>query len=156
MRVVLDISGDVQLNRELVGVSGRGQDMRPAFAAVLDLWRSETTEQFATEGQHASGGWAPLKPATVAAKRRKGQRPEILRATDALMRSLTVPGDPNEIARMTETELDYGSKLPYAGVHQNPKPGNPLPQRRPVALTERARANSVKIIQRYLMTGEVA
>ena len=154
MRVVLDIAGDVQLNRELLGVSGRAVDMRPAFVAILDLWRAETAEQFGTEGQHASGGWKPLRPATAAAKRRRGQRPEILRATDALMRSLVEPHDGNPIARVTPSELEYGTKVEYAKFHQLGT--RRMPRRRPVALTEGARQRTVKIVQRFLVTGELA
>lgn len=155
MRLLLDIAGDIQLNRELTRVSTRAQDPRPAFEAIADLWIAETRKQFATEGRHASGGWKPLKTATVKAKQRAHQRPEILRATDDLLKSLTEREDENMILDISTTELGYGSKLPYAAAHQNPKASNPLPQRRPVALTETARRDTVKILQRFLITGEI-
>ncbi len=51
-------------------------------------------------------------------------------------------------------ELDYGSKLPYAEFHQ--RGTRKMPQRRPVEFTESARRNTIKILQRYLITGELA
>jgi hypothetical protein len=158
VRIIFEVAGDVQLNRDILRVGARARDMSPAFGRVADLWIEETAVQFATEGRHASGGWKPLKQTTVDAKRRAGLRPEILRAHDALMRSLTSPTqtDPNMVLTIKPDELDYGSKLPYAEVHQNPKPGNPLPRRRPVEFTEKTRRDTIKILQRFLITGEVA
>jgi hypothetical protein len=153
VRIIFEVAGDVQLNRDIVRVGQRAQDMTPAFEQVADLWISETRTQFATEGRHASGGWKPLKQATIDAKRRQNLRPEILRAHDDLLHSLTVRGDTNMVLTITPGELDYGSKLPYAEVHQRPKPGNPLPQRRPVEFTESARRDTIKILQRFLLTG---
>ena len=156
MRILFEVAGDRQLNRELLGVGDRAGDARPALEAIADLWIVETREQFATEGRHASGGWKPLKSATILAKRRRRLRPEILRATDALMDSLTKRGDDNMILHVSAGELDYGSRLPYAGAHQNPRSTNPLPRRRPVEFTEATRRASVKILQRWLVTGELA
>jgi hypothetical protein len=158
VRILFEVSGDRQLDRDILRVGDRARDMSPAFERVADPWIEETAVQFATEGRHASGGWKPLKDSTVAAKRREHLRPEILRAHDRLMRSLTSPTqtDPNMILKIRPGELDYGSKLPYAGAHQNPKPGNPLPRRRPVEFTEKTRRDTIKILQRYLITGEVA
>lgn len=155
MQIFLSIDGDVQLNRELLRVGQNAGDLKPAFEVISRLWIGETKAQFATQGAHASGGWKPLKPSTVLAKRRKHLRPEILRATDALLRSLTVKGDPNMVLKIGETELDYSSKVPYVGAHQNPRPGSRLPQRRPVEFTETARRNTVKVLQRWIFTGEL-
>lgn len=152
MRIEFSVYGDVQLNRDILRVSGRAQNMAPAFARVLELWRHETAAQFESEGDHASGGWQPLAVATVESKQRQGLRPEILRATDALLRSLTT-GDENAIVRITPSELDYGTRLPYGRFHQRGTVR--MSQRRPVAFTEGARRATIKILQRYLITGEV-
>lgn len=156
MRILFEVSGDVQINREL-GLAGvRATDAAPAFEAIADFWIAETKDQFATEGRHASGGWKPLKPATLEAKRRKKLRPEILRATDRLLTSLTVKGSDEMILQVGPTELAYGSAVPYVGAHQRPRASSHLPQRRPVEFTEQARRTTVKILQRWVLTGEAA
>lgn len=153
MRFTFEIAGDKLVERELTRFGDRAVNAAPAFSAIAGVMIEETAEQFATQGQHASGGWKPLKPSTLRTKELAGERPEILRATDALMRSLTVPTDPNMLLAIGPTELDYGSKLVYAGAHQNPKPTSNLPQRRPVEFTEAAKRRMVKILQRHLVEG---
>jgi phage gpG-like protein len=155
MRILFDVSWDVQINRKLLRVGAHSTDASPAFEAIADFWIAETREQFATEGRHASGGWKPLTPATLEAKRRKKLRPEILRATDRMLNSLTVRDDGDMILEISPTELAYGSKVPYVGAHQRPKATSHLPQRRPVEFTETARRTTVKILQRFILTGEV-
>lgn len=155
MNLQFAIAGDVQIDRKILRVAGRMVDARPAFVAIGNLLIDETKEQFDTEGQHASGGWKPLKEATVERKRRLGLRLEILQETGSLIDSLTAKGDPNMVFKPTRSQIEFGSKLPYAEAHQNPKPGSHLPRRRPIELTERARRESVRILQRYLITGVV-
>lgn len=155
MKILFDVAGDVQINRELLRVGANASDSAPAFASIADFWIDETKEQFATEGRHASGGWKPLQPATLERKRRNHLRPEILRATDRMMDSLTVKGDSDMILEISASELLFGSKVPYVGAHQRPKATSPLPQRRPVEFTETARRQTVKILQRWVLTGEL-
>jgi hypothetical protein len=57
------------------------------------------------------------------------------------------------IAQIGRDELAWGSRIGYGAAHQNPQPGSPLPRRRPVEFTEAARRRTVKILQRYLVTG---
>lgn len=157
MRIEISIAGDKQVNREILRVGERAVDAAPAFSAIADLLIEETAEQFATEGRHASGGWKPLKESTLREKEHAGFGGRgILERTLKLEDSLTKRGDSNMILEIGPAELAYGSRLPYAGAHQNPKPGSRLPQRRPVELTEDARRRVIKILQRWIMVGEVA
>jgi hypothetical protein len=155
MRIIFEVAGDKQIDRELLRISGRAQDATPAFESIAGLWIEETRQQFESEGRHASGGWKPLKPETLRAKQRHGLRPEILRAHDLLLHSLTQRRDSNMVLEIGPTGIAYGSKLPYAAAHQNPRSTNPLPRRRPVEFTEATRVETVKRLQRYLLTGEV-
>jgi len=156
MQVFLSVNGDVQLNRQLLRVGENAADLKPAFEVISRLWIGETKLQFASQGAHASGGWKPLNPATVLAKRRKHLRPEILQATKRLMFSLTYKGSSDMVLNIGADQLEYGSKVPYVGAHQNPRPGSRLPQRRPVEFTETARKETVKVLQKWVMTGELA
>lgn len=156
MRLLFEVSGDRQIERELLRFGERAGDMTPAFDRIVDLFADETADQFDTAGVHASGGWQPLRPATSREKERLGVNNGILRRTFALEDSLTHRGDPNMLLEVGPDELVWGSQLPYARYHQNPGPGSHLPRRRPIELTEGARRSAVRILQRYLMSGEVA
>lgn len=154
MRLTFEVSGQKLVNRELLRVGAYAGDAAPAFEAIAALMMTETREQFASEGGHASGGWAPLKPATVAAKQRGGFRPEILRRTDNLLHSLTIKGDPNQVLEITGQSLLFGSSLPYAEYHQTGTAT--MPMRRPLAFTQQARVGMTKILQRWILVGELA
>lgn len=156
MRIVFEVAGDKQLDREILRVGDRAVDAAPAFAAIADLWISETREQFNTQGRHGSGGWAPLSPATMMQKRGRFARGEIqhleiLRATDRLRDSLVDRGSDDMVLDIQPGSLTYGTKVPYAGFHQTGT--RRMPRRRPVELTERARVESVKIMQRFIIGG---
>lgn len=157
MRFTFEIAGDKQIERELLRVGSRSTNAAPAFSAIADFMIEETRLQFDTQGGHGSGGWQPLQAATVRAKVRHHPPldPRILHATLALAHSLTDRGDKNMVLDIRPQELRYGSKLPYAAAHQNPKSSNPLPQRRPIAFTEHARREIIRKLQRYLVTGDV-
>lgn len=156
MRFTFEVAGDTLVERELLRVGDAARDARPAFDLIAGLMMRETGEQFDTEGRHASGGWKPLKPATLRAKQLKGLDPRILHATGTLERSLTRPGDANQILEVGPQELRFGSRLAYAGAHQNPRPTSRLPRRAPLAFTETAKREMIKILQRWLLTGEAA
>lgn len=154
MQIVFEISGEKQVNRELLRVGEYAGDARPAFSAIADLIMDETAEQFASEGRHASGGWKPLADSTLREKARLGFGSRgILERTLDLERSLTVRGDANQILEIEPDALTFGSSLRYGDYHQL---GRGVPQRRPVELTEDARRRVVKVLQRWILTGEVA
>lgn len=155
MRISFEVAGEKQIERELLRTGAYASNAEPAFKVIGELLMRETGEQFATEGRHGSGGWAPLKPATVLFKQRHGFRPQILQRTGSLLDSLTVHGDANLIFETGPQHLLYGTRLPYAEAHQRPKPGSPLPRRRPLEFTETARRAAVKILQRWIITGEL-
>lgn len=161
MRLTFEIAGDKLVERRLERFAGYAGDASPAFARIADLMRSETAKQFESQGRHASGGWKPLSRAYLEEKKRRLARGQvrslaILHATLALGKSLTSGsgasgGDSNQILRITRDSLEYGSRLPYAGAHQNPRPGSRLPQRRPVQFTETAKREMVRILQAHLI-----
>jgi phage gpG-like protein len=155
VRLTFEILGDKVVDRDLIRIGARITDARPALEAVATLMMSETGEQFDSQGARASGGWAPLKPATILSKRARGlEDPErILYATGALLRALTQRDDPNQLLEVHEDELLYGTTLPYAAFHQTGT--RKMPQRRPVEFTEDTRREIVKLVQRFALTGEV-
>lgn len=155
MRLVFEVAGDKLIERELLRFGEYAQNATPAFEAIGGLMMDETGRQFDTEGAHASGGWAPLAQSTIRRREHRGYVPiVILHQTGALKRSLTERDAPHQIFNAGPQELVFGSRLPYAVYHQRGTPA--MPRRRPLEFTEPAKRQMVKIIQRYIVTGEVA
>lgn len=153
MRIEFDVFGDRQVARDLLRIGDRAVDATPAFAQMLlDLVDLER-EQFGSEGQRASGGWAPLAASTLARKRANGLDERILRATGALYESLEETSSGGDAIRHADpTQMVFGTTVPYARYHQL---GQGVPRRRPVELAERDRQGLVKTLQRYVMTGDL-
>lgn len=61
--------------------------------------------------------WAPLSPAYAAKKREQFGDKGILRATDALFRSLTEQGATGNIHRVNDLDAEFGSNDPKAMFH---------------------------------------
>lgn len=153
MIIQLSALGEEQISREILRVGQYAGDATPAMTLLARFWYKELAKNFDTAGRHASGGWAPLKPATVADKRRRGLDRRILHATLRLRRSLTQAGAPDGIRVITAHSAAIGTTVPYARFHQSGT--SKMPRRRPLELNEQARKRSVKIVQRYIITGKL-
>lgn len=151
----LDSFGDQQLSRRLLRFTDRVDDMRPALRVIADDFLDIQKSQFTSQGRYGSGGWRPLAPTTVASKARRGHDPHILHATLRLRKSLTSKYGPDVVRKITRNEMFVGTRVPYAKHHQHGAPRARLPQRRPVELPARDRKNWMKILQRYLVEGDV-
>lgn len=151
VRIDLDVDGDVQLSRQLVGISRRGTDLRPAWHQIADDLMGWERRQFDTEGAFGSGGWAPLSPWTVMQKQMLGQDNGILHRSGALMRSLTTKGASGNVTSVSPHQLVFGTTIPYARYHQSGTAR--MPMRKPIELPEQARRSAVKTLQRFWVTG---
>lgn len=151
MIIKLSAFGEEQVSREILRVGQHAGDATPAMRVLARFWQHELAANFDSQGSHASGGWAPLKPSTVADKRRRGLDPRILHATHALRNSLTRPGAAHSIRVIAPHQAAIGTTVPYARFHQSGT--SKMPRRRPVELSADARKRSVKIVQRYIITG---
>lgn len=153
MIIQLSAFGEKQVSREIMRVGQYAGDATPVMRVLARYWLKELARNFDTAGRHASGGWAPLKPSTVADKRSKGLDPRILHATLRLRRSLTEVGAPDGIRIIAPHQAAVGTTVPYARYHQTGT--RKMPRRRPLELNEAARKRSVKIVQRYIITGKL-
>jgi phage gpG-like protein len=152
VRLDLDVFGDEQISRELLRFSAHAGNAQPAFHKIAQDMREQIKEQFGTEGDRGSGGWAPLKEATIAAKASAGLDPHILQATHSLMESLTgSAGD--HIEEITDDSLLFGSSDPKGRFHQ--KGTSRMPARKPVDFTELDRRGFVRTLQKYIVHGTV-
>jgi hypothetical protein len=83
-----EFDGAADHARRLRGLAAQIVDLRPFWPIVGQMVRGWFGEQFATEGAWGGQAWAPLAPATVAAR---GSAHPILVETSALKRAATAP-----------------------------------------------------------------
>lgn len=149
----IETEGETVVDRMLVRFAENLATPQHALEEVGVIMREAVEKQFESEGGYASGGWLPLKPATVAYKARHGYDPHILRRTDRLMASLTRKFDGDHIERTTGDALIFGSRVPYGIFHQSSQPRTIIPFRPPVALTAADKREMVKRVQAALLRG---
>lgn len=145
--------GETIVKRSLLRFAEDLENPRPGLEAVADLLRHDVEEQFDTEGGHASGGWQALSDKRVEEKARLGLDPRILRASGALMESLTRKFDSRHIERLSGASLTFGSNVLYGVYHQSSLPRTVIPFRPPIALTEEDKREMVKAMQAALAKG---
>ena len=150
MNLVLEAFGDDIVNREILRVKYRSEDMRPAFRKIHESFIGVEKYQFSSEGG-LSGKWAPLAPSTVDYKAKHGLDPRILQATHRLRDSLTTFEGEGHIYEATHDEMKVGSDVPYGIYHQSREPRTKLPRRPPVIIRENIRRRWIKYLQEYLM-----
>lgn len=151
MKFELDIHGDKQVSRELLRWGEAVEDARELWRVFLRMLESREERQFATQGGYASGGWMPITHETIRRKERKGLDLRILHATHRLRDSLTKRSHPDAVREYDNHEMKFGTKVPYAGIHQNG--GEWVVRRRPVELTNATRKSMVRIMHRFVVTG---
>lgn len=150
VRFSLDFYGDAQLDRTLLRFADNIGDARPIWDKLADQFALVEARQFASEGAYGSGGWAPLAPSTVAYKARHYPGKGILERTGALRRSLTER--PFGVEQLNPQSMAVGSNIAYGAFHQAGTPR--MPRRRPVELPESERRTWVRMLQRFIVTGE--
>lgn len=148
MQIEIGVSGDVQVSRQILRVGDRELHAQPAFHAIADQLYGWEAEQFASEGEFASGGWAPLAARTRAHK----LVDRILFETGALARSLTHRGGDNVLV-VNDDWMAFGTTDAKAGFHQ--RGTSRMPRRRPLELNEQMRQTVVKVLQRWIVLGEL-
>ncbi len=153
--ISLEVFGEAAISRELLRFSERALDAAPAFEEISKMFYDSETKQFDTEGAWASGGWTPLKPATVAAKARKNLRTNILQRTGALYESLTSDGSDFGHKIIGPSFMEITSSVPYGKYHQQADgPGKGIiPMRKPVELPEGVKVDMVKALQAWIVGG---
>lgn len=157
MAVILDfdVYGAKQISRRLERFAMLPSNAAPAWRAIVELMKQDIEEQFDTEGGSMSGGWPPLKPVTIARKERLGLSPEIMRATERLEQSLTDERGSDQIFDIGPHGFRFGSGVPYGAWHMGPSADGSRPARKPVDFTEAHRRKYAKVLQAFLVGGEV-
>jgi phage gpG-like protein len=151
VRFDFNFYGEDQVTRTLLRYQERVLDARPAFDEIINQLQRAETQQFASEGDYGSAGWAPLSPAYAAAKARHYPGKPILERSGRLVASLTQPVGGDAVRVSEPALMIFGTSVPYAKYHQ--KGTTKMPRRRPVELPESVRADLVKTLQRFIQTG---
>lgn len=152
MRLTIEAFGETVIDRQLTRFAANLAVPEAAWMVIGTMLRAAAEHQFDTEGGYASGGWPKLSDSRVAEKQRLGLAPQILRATNALMESLTRKFDSEHIERpISRAAMVFGSKLGYGIYHASTRPRTKIPYRPPVAITERDKILLVKELQRALL-----
>lgn len=151
LRLRFSFYGEEQIDRTLDRLEAV-DDMRPAWEVLADRFYRAEARQFASSGAYGSGGWPPLSPKYAAWKARRYPGQPILRRTDDLWKSLTQRGAGGGVLVLEPSFMVIGSSVDYGEHHQ--KGGGRLPRRRPVELPDEERRQWVKVIQRFIVTGE--
>jgi hypothetical protein len=164
MRIMAEVFGDTILDRTLLRWQERAADLSPAFEVLADDFLAIETHQFASEGGN-SGHWAPLAPATIAARSARSEfahlfgyhQPDpggirILDETGRLKDSLTKPDHADAVRDIGPREMFVGTAVEYAQYHQAGT--SRMPQRKPVELTRADKDRWIRSLQRFFATGE--
>lgn len=131
--------------------TGRLQNMHPAFEAIADFQAQEWQKQFATQGAHMSGRWAPLSAPYAAWKAVHFPGRPILVRTGRLRQSLT--HRPFGVEEFSKNQVRLGTNVPYAMYHQRGTAFMPRRQIYPTVRTARQTKAIVKVMQRYIVEG---
>jgi hypothetical protein len=141
-----EIAGEVQYERGFAAFDRELADLRQPLGDVADILKDAVGEQFASEGEHGTGGrWASLSPAYARQKEaRYGPNP-ILVASGEMRRALLVDGT-RELSShrlvwgITDQRDDQGQQISQrAAAHQSGE--GHMPQRKIIALTNLERRN---------------
>jgi hypothetical protein len=148
--IELDTSGVREQVRILTKMGARGADARDAFPRIEAIMLKEEKELFESNDR---GTWPGLKESTKERKAYAGHESEgIMRATNALMKSLTNSGRPRgRFKRQRKQELRWGTKVFYAFFHQE---GHGVPVRKVIDPSEKAQAAMTKALGKHIAYGK--
>lgn len=95
---------------------------KPVFKDIAKYMMEITEKQFESQGRRGGGSWKRLSPLWLKQKERKGWDTRILHQkyprSNTLRKSVTRSRAGGQILEITDTSVNFGSSLPYAGRHQ--------------------------------------
>lgn len=135
--LTISVDNEVVIDRVLQGIEERATDLRPAWPAVVRVFREIVGRAFASEGASTGAPWAPLKPRTQQERARQGYGAAhpILQRTTKLMRALTIGEGANVSMQSDRMAYVLSEEVGYFVYHQSRRPRTKLPRRAPVLLT---------------------
>ncbi len=119
--VTLQVTGAAAKRRKFATWGETIHSLAPAWELIAEDLRNDAANQFTAEGGvFRTGHWAPLRPATVKDRQRKGYpgAHPILQRRGDLLQSLTQQGATGHTEEITATSLTFGTRYPTAAFHQ--------------------------------------
>lgn len=127
MNIDVRVTGLREARANLQAMRERAKDLSPAWEELLTWWAITNVEQFSSRGRRWRTPWAPLKPRTLAQKRRQGFLSDPLVRTSQMRADLT--RRPLGAEHITRDTVVAGTDQPYAKYHQSTAPRRRLPRR---------------------------
>lgn len=140
------IVGDRRVQQLLTEMIDRVSGVEPAWPGVGDVIAENLAEQFATEGAHLTGAWAPLSPAYLAQKLADGFPATKLLRTGAMASSFT--SRPMAIEEYGARTARFGSDDAKAQFHQAGT--SKMPQRQIINVTPDMADDVSSVLARYI------
>jgi phage virion morphogenesis protein len=128
-------------------------DASPAFEDIADYIMDITRAQFESQGRRAGGSWKQLTQKWLKFKLSRSYDPRILHLSHRLRDSVTFKGAAGQILEIGATELNFGSNLAWAKVHQYGYPPRNIPARPFLKFRETDRRNIRNMIRDHIMQG---
>jgi hypothetical protein len=145
------VLGDAVAERELYFIGDRAVDLRPAWLDISGYLQDITKEQFATEGARGGSAWPELNNKYAFSKWNRGERLEILRASDAMYKELTGGTGWENAFEFFDERMEFGSSTPEFRYQQGNEGMGDMPIRQPIVLTDQdVRIISGKIMDRII------
>ena len=135
----------VVVSRWEQAISDIAEIEQPIYAYL----RKTMGKQFVTQGAYVWHRWEALSLKYASWKQRHYPGRTVLYLTGRLRRSLTKPGADTVARRLSRTQLEFGSTVPYAMYHQLGT--RKMPQRKIIDFTRREAEGIVRIWQRRLL-----
>jgi phage gpG-like protein len=137
------IEGEQQLSRVLLGMESSMQDYSYPFRQSADFLKDTfAVDVFNTEGGAIGERWAPLSPATIAAKARAYQQTAPLIGTGNMRASFAT-----EVSKDQAMVYNTASYFKY---HQSNQPRSKLPRRVMMKLTNALKESVVRFFQEHI------
>ena len=151
MQYQLELRGIDEAADRLEDTGDRAAHARAAMDKIVDALIEGEQSLWRRNGGGGKKKWAPNTKSTLASKIAKGLDPRPMRATGALERSLTVKHAPNQLLKIDNNSMEFGTKLFYAQFSQLAK--NPARRRIVLDIAAKQKRTIREIILDHIVHG---
>jgi phage gpG-like protein len=138
--------------QRLNDIASRSDDATPVLRKVAEEFRSDQRANFARGGRPR---WKPLSPEYAAWKARKYPGRPVGVLTGAMRAALVSKFDPYHLEVVKSDQLRVGSTNPVSNLFNGKHTVHKQPKRKLISLTPTRRREYLKMVQDYLVDGEL-
>ena len=155
MHINLTADGMYAFESSLLKAAERGDDLKPVLEVIARKMILHEKRVFDTSGASVGRPWKVLDPETVAGKVKHGDPfpAKPLMGSLRLYHSLTQRGNPEMILRITDSFIQYGTSVPYAGFLDDGT--EDMDKRRPIMFSMNQAQEYYRDIQNYIFNNEL-